>query len=168
LLDEYKETFNSLTPEQVDFSEPERIGQASARSLQQANIKAAERVKTVLMAAREELEQEGLVELKEETDYNLRFWTMAEDLIFPGAVSQFVNWFVKDEETEKRLRDIALKVDTKLRQIGHAYNRYKKYKREYEDLSRLPPEERRIEVGWWSGVWEEVRREIRRVIRGGD
>ena len=147
LLGEYKAAFESLTPEQVDFSEPERPGQASARSLQQAHIRAVERIKTVLNMARKEFEQEELVELTEDTDMHLRFWT-GQGARLTSSVGQFVDWFVKDEETKKRLMDIALKLDTKLMQIGFHYDRYKKYRREYEDLSRLPPEERpKIEVG---------------------
>jgi hypothetical protein len=167
LLDEYKAAFESLTPEQVDFSEPERVGQASARRLQQAHINAAERVKTVLEMVRREFEQEGLVKLTEETDMHLRFWT-GQGADFASSVSQFVNWFVRDEETERRLRDIALKIDAKLGWVGNLYKHYKEYLRQYEDLSRLPPEERpKIEVGWWPGVWEEVMSRIKREVGGG-
>jgi hypothetical protein len=167
LLDEYKAAFESLTPEQVDFSEPEQPGRASARRLQQAHINAAERVKTVLEMARKEFEQEGLVKLTEDTDMHLRYWT-GSGADFAASISQFVNWFVKDEETERRLRDIALKVDAKLGWIGTLYRRYKEYLQQYEDLSRLPPEGRpKIEVGWWPGVWEEVMRRLKEEVGGG-
>lgn len=141
VLDEYKAAFEGLTPEQVDFREAMRVGQFSARDFQEAHINAVERVKTVLEMARREFEQEGLVRLTEETDGHLGFWT-DQGARFASSVSLFVDWFVKDKETERRLRDIASKLDVKLQRIGALYNYYKKYLRQYEDLSRLPPEER--------------------------
>jgi hypothetical protein len=166
-LDEYKAAFENLTPEQVDFSEPKELGVASARKLQQAHIHAAERVKTILGMARKEFEQEGLVKLTDETDMHLRYWT-GEGADFAASLSYFVNRFVKDEETERRLRDIALKVDAALGWIGTFYRHYKQYLQQYEELSKLPPGERpKIEVGWWPGVWEEVKEKIKRQIGGG-
>jgi hypothetical protein len=165
--DEYKAAFESLTPEQVDFSEPKRTGGASARSLQEAHIKAAERVKTILQMARKEFEQEGLVKLTEETDMHLRYWT-GQGADFAPNLSPFVDRFVKDEETKSRLRDIAVKLDAKLGWIGNWYRHYKRYLQQYEELSQLPPGERpKIEVGWWPGVWEEVRQRLKE-IAGGD
>jgi tetratricopeptide (TPR) repeat protein len=168
LLGEYKAALESLTPEQVDFSEPERIGQVSARDLQQAHIEAIERAETVLEMARKELEQPGLVELKEETGIHFRFWT-GGGATFASSISQFVSWFVKDEETGQRLRAMAVRIDAILRLIGGFYERYEEYLRQYEELSKLPPEERpKIEVGWWPGVWEEVKRKLKRELGGGD
>jgi replicative superfamily II helicase len=167
LLDEYRAAVESLTPEQVDFSEPKIIGQASARDLQQAHIRAIDRAKDALERAREELGQEGLVELTEKTGIDFKFWT-GQGAKFATSISHFVNWFVKDKETEQRLRGMAVKIDAILQLIGDYYRRYVEYLREYEELSKLPPEDRpKIEVGWWPGVWEEVMRSLKRQIGGG-
>jgi hypothetical protein len=165
LLEEYRAALESLTPEQVDFTK--KIGHASAQGLREAHFRAIDRVKDTLERAREELGQEGLVELTEKTGIDFRFWT-GLSAGFATSISNFVNWFVKDKETEQRLRGMAVRIDAILRLIGDYYGRYVEYLREYEELSKLPPGERpKIEVGWWPGVWEEVMRRLKRQIGGG-
>jgi flagellin-specific chaperone FliS len=170
LLDEFRAAWESLTSVQVNPSKPKITGQASAESLRQAHIRAIDRAKGALERAREELEQPGLVELTEETGIHFRFWTGSNlGAKFASSVSHFVDWFVTDKETEQRLRELAVKIDAILWLIGDYYRRYVGYIREYERLSKLPPEERpKIEVGWWPGVWEEVMRSLKRQLGEGD
>lgn len=148
--------FENLTSEQANLED------RTARDLQEAHIEFAQRIKEVMSRALEELQGSELAQLEEKTEWDFEFWTQTggwggDPLRTSASVSHFVNWYVKDKETERQLRKLAQKIDTLLLLLGQDYQEYQEYCRQYEDLNRRSPsaevsELRKGVVSGWRGV----------------